>query len=447
MKINWFSPLQPASTDIAHYTARVLPALIKRAEVTLWTDQSRWDQRLEKIAARVRRYDPSANAINWEELNRADISIYHIGNNPLFHGAIWQMSRQHAGIVVLHDFRLHHFFDGLYRAQWRDRDEYLRVMEFYYGEQGRHDAIECFDTNARNIDHMAESYPLTEHALENALGVITHTKDAFEELKRDESRPVAYLPLPFDAAPREQSEESRKGQREGDHIRVAVFGYIHRNRRLEAIFKALAELPERDQFRLDVYGELLEGERPMRALLNSYRLGRNVKLHGHVKEEVLDEALAQTDLALNLRYPTMGEASGSQLRIWSHALPSLVTQVGWYASLDPHAVSFVRPDEEYEVEDIKAHLRDFLNDREKFVRMGERGRRILDEEHGSELYASALVDFAAQAQSFRAVAASYKLAERAGAVMCDWINPERAHTRLLQNVAREIRALSDAYRV
>ena len=36
------------------------------------------------------------------------------------------------------------------------------------------------------------------------------------------------------------------------------------------------------------------------------------------------------ELLINLRYPTMGEASLSQLRIWRHALPSMVTQVGWH---------------------------------------------------------------------------------------------------------------------
>src|SRR5205085_8262168 len=116
---------------------------------------------------------------------------------PLFHGAIWQVSRRHSGIVVLHDIRLHHFFDGLYRVAWRDLPAYLNAMQFYYGEEGARDAAECFAENARNIDYMAEKYPLTEHAAENAIGLLVHTREAFERLKADSVCPIAYAPLPF----------------------------------------------------------------------------------------------------------------------------------------------------------------------------------------------------------------------------------------------------------
>src|SRR3990172_10003849 len=113
MKLNWFSPLPPAKTDIAHYTKRLLPALSTVAEVTLWTEQRTWDRELENYAE-VRSY--RNRGIRWLELNRADMTVYQMGNNPRFHGTLWEISRLHGGVVVLHDLRLHHFFDGLYRV-------------------------------------------------------------------------------------------------------------------------------------------------------------------------------------------------------------------------------------------------------------------------------------------------------------------------------------------
>ena len=50
--------------------------------------------------------------------------------------------------------------------------------------------------------------------------------------------------------------------------------------------------------------------------------GNLVQLHGYTPEKELNKVLEKSHLAINLRYPTMGEASGSQLRIWYHALPS-----------------------------------------------------------------------------------------------------------------------------
>ena len=87
MKINWFCPLPPAKTSIADdYLIGILPSLSKRTELILWTDQSSWDPKLEKVAT-VRRYDPQR--LSWLDLNYADVTFYNIGNNHLFHASIW----------------------------------------------------------------------------------------------------------------------------------------------------------------------------------------------------------------------------------------------------------------------------------------------------------------------------------------------------------------------
>jgi len=73
---------------------------------------------------------------------------------------------------------------------------------------------------------------------------------------------------------------------------LVVFGYIGRNRRLSSLLKALAGLPERTQFLLDVYGEILDEEDQLRAQLRALDLKRQVTLHGFTSEERLDEALS-----------------------------------------------------------------------------------------------------------------------------------------------------------
>src|SRR5262249_38055921 len=131
--------------------------------------------------------------------------------------------------------------------------------------------------------------------------------------------------------------------------RLIVFGHSGPNRRLDVLLQTLAEFPARDQFRLDIYGELGDNER-VQSWINSRHLEGLVAVHGFVPEAALDTALSRAHLAVNLRYPTMGESSGGQLRIWDHALPSLVTREGWYASLPEDVVAFVRPN--HEITDI-----------------------------------------------------------------------------------------------
>ncbi|MGZ5437139.1 MAG: hypothetical protein ACXW3F_13885, partial [Pyrinomonadaceae bacterium] len=115
MKLNWFSPLPPAKSGIAvDFFRTILPALSSRADVTLWTDQSEWASTLENHA-RVRTFQ--LNEMPWVELNRADVTFFNLGNNHLFHGTIWEVSRRLAGVTILHDLRLDEFF-----LNWRPYD-------------------------------------------------------------------------------------------------------------------------------------------------------------------------------------------------------------------------------------------------------------------------------------------------------------------------------------
>jgi glycosyltransferase involved in cell wall biosynthesis len=442
MKLNWFSPLPPARSDIAHYTARILPALRNQAEIILWTDQTKWDKALEKYAT-IRHYE--LPQVPWQELNRADMNFYNIGNNDLFHASIWQVSRRQPGIVILHDFRLHHFFHSLYRRQGRGDDEYLTQMELHYGPEARQAAAESINYQDSNIDFLAEPYPLTSLALENCLGVVVHTKEAFEELRRANRWLVAYADLPFRAQPfarRSKNIGIKADRSDSQPYRLIIFGYLGRNRRLDSLLTAIASLIERDLFHLDIYGEVRD-ESQLRALIRTLDLKKLITLHGFVPEAELDSALAEADLAINLRYPTMGEASGSQLRIWAHALPSLVTQTGWYAKVPEGAVVYVRPDQE--VADIQHNLRAFLKDPARFITMGERGRRILEEHHDPESYVRIILDLAWKSKAFRPRAVAHNLAERAGMLMSPWAEA-LSSDEALGRVAEEIYLLTKSSR-
>jgi glycosyltransferase involved in cell wall biosynthesis len=432
MRINWFSPLPPAKTEIASYTVRLLPFLQKHAEVILWTDSDKWDRALEDQAI-VRRYQPDLMA--WADLNRADATIYHIGNHPTFHGSIWQVSKRHPGIVVLHDMLLQHFFATLY-WQVGDLAGYLDLMETHYGQQARSEGQAVWDDKC-DIDSIADRYPLTYYALENALGVVTHTREGFEKIKHEKRWAARYAPLPYSASPCQSSiRDNRVGM---PPYRLIVFGHLGLNRRVESLVKALAAMPEKEKLRLDIYGEH-HSPNELRGLINSSGLQRLVTMHGYVSDAELDDALAKAHLAINLRYPSMGEASASQLKIWDYALPSLVTKTGWYEGLPEDAVAFVRP--EHEIADIQRRLRAFLDDPARFAKMGENGRRILESEHNPDKYTRAIIDFVSAAKFHHSRDVAFRLADRAGSEMGDWMDSP-LWGDACRKVAEEINALTD----
>jgi glycosyltransferase involved in cell wall biosynthesis len=335
---------------------------------------------------------------------------------------------------------LHEFFNSLYRYQWQDPDGYLAQMETHYGTAGLRAATDSVESGSTDIHSLAARYPLTGLALENSLGVLVHTREAYEELKQAKRWVLAYSPLPFSY----KLQSPRAGARQpgvranGEPYRLIVFGFINRNRRLDVLFQTLAQFPRKDKFILDIYGEVWDPGH-LRKQIHSLGLGHQVTLRGFASESDLDVALAKADLAVNLRYPSMGEASISQLRIWAHALPTLVTRIGWYGSLPESVVAHVRPD--HETSDINEHLNAFLAEPDRFAQMGEQGRRLLVEQHSVETYVEAVMDLAVQSQEFRPRAVAYKLAERVGISMAAWADA-LASDEALRKVAEEIDVLT-----
>jgi glycosyltransferase involved in cell wall biosynthesis len=415
VRLNWFAPLPPARSGVAEYTAGLLPALSRRTRLVLWTDQPTWDAGLERFAE-VRRYEPTR--VSWHELNRADMTVYNIGNHPTFHGNIWEVSRQHGGIVILHDVCLQHFLAEVYRVHRRDREGYLAEVERWHGSPGRRAAEACW-AGWLTTHHLADRYPLAGPAVENALAVVVHAAESAGQVGKLSPRLVVYAPLPYPAS----SGPARSARALGPPFRLIALGHLGPNRRLDSLLEALAAFEGRAHFRLDVYGEVAEAER-LRQRIARLELDGLVRLQGFAPADRFDAALAAGHLAANLRYPTMGEASFTQLRIWDHALPAMVSRAGWYAGLPPDAVAFVRP--HAEVGDIRAHLGAFLADPGRFAAMGARGRQLLEREHAPEAYVETLLALAERAREHGASAVTWTRARTVAAELGQRSGPEGA---------------------
>jgi glycosyltransferase involved in cell wall biosynthesis len=384
LRLNVFSPLPPLRSEICNHTLTVMTALRELAEVTLWTPQDPVSETAEHTGdCPVVHYDPAR--MDWARLNRADANIYNIGNNATFHRAIFDIARQAPGIIVLHDTRLQHFFARYGLDEGPDRAFYLECMRRTHGPAAAADA-ERWLAQEQPLDVLVDRYPLTVAALDGALAAVVHNTEEHRALLGQTRTPVFHLPL---ASPVGPLPERRPPN---GTLRLLVFGFLGPNRRLGPIIDAVGALPDRD-VRLDIYGALDDPE-PIDAQIAASGLVGRVRRHGFVPESELRIALARADLAINLRYPSMGEASASQLRIWEAALPSLVTRTGWYATLPEDAVFFVEPDREAET--LRQHLEALRQNPAAFRQAGLRGRAVLEADHTPERYATGLLDIIAQ---------------------------------------------------
>jgi glycosyltransferase involved in cell wall biosynthesis len=382
MTFNIFSPLPPVRSEIANITLLIATALQDIADITLWTAQPELPEVPQAIP--VQRFDPAH--VPWPLLQQAHLNIYNLGNNATFHRAIFEVARRVPGLIVLHDTRLQHFFARYSETPGPERDFYLECMRRSHGLDGVADAT-AFLAGELTLDVLVDRYPMTLAVLDGALAAVIHNGLARETLADQTRTPVFYLPLPFTGP----GMTGRPAP--ADTLRLITFGFMGTNRRLSSILDALAGHGDQ-AIQLDIYGVLEQAE-AIEAQTANLGLGERVRQHGFVPEAELTAALARADLALNLRFPSMGEASASQLRIWDAGLPSLVTRTGWYAALPEDAVFFVEPDDE--VDGIRTHLAALRADPAPFRQAGLRGRAILQEQHTPAAYAAGLLQIARQA--------------------------------------------------
>lgn len=429
--IDVFSPLPPQRTEIANHTAGMLHALQGMARVRAWTSQ---EGPVELAAKDVElcRFRPDALPV--ATLNQADATFYNFGNNALFHRDIHLAARQVPGIVVLHDTRLQHFFAAYAEQPGASRDFYLAQLEHSHGPAVRAMGEE-FIAGRRTMQDLVRAAPMTLAALDGAVAAVLHNPEEMAALEGRTPVPLYCLPLSFrfGATP-----ARRAPQETGAPSRLVMFGFIGENRRLLPILQALAAMPDRGQYRLDIYG-VVEQAAEADALIAASGLGGIVTRHGFVPEAELDAALAGADLALNLRWPSMGEASASQLRIWAAGCAALVMRVGWYAQAPPDTVFMIEPAREQE--EIAAHLRALRQTPALYARAGAAGRRVLEQRHSPEHYAEGLLAVAAQHAAQNAAQVGHALAERAARLMLD-LGPREAARPLGGEVGRRIAGLT-----
>jgi glycosyltransferase involved in cell wall biosynthesis len=376
--VKWFSPLDARATEIARYSAQLLPGLAKYARVVAVEDGQGasypdwWDASL-----------PIPEPIS----GVAPLPIYHIGNNPA-HLPIYEQSRREPGLVVLHDLSLADLARHISREHG-DPDWWKRQLQRQYGEAVS-GLIHRSENSAADYTEMMANFPLFLPFVEDALGVVVHSDHARQALleRLPGGAPVRRLELPGEASAAAPHRDYR--------ARPLVFvfcGHVGPNRRLIEFFEAWGMAPEPAAFRLHLYGNI--GNRgELLQYAGRHGVSDLVEIHGYVPDEELESALQSAHFAINLRWPTMGEASASQLRYWSVGLPSLVTDVGWYAELPDDTVCKISCSAE--TEDIATLMQDALAHPTEYQRLGQRGREYLVQHHQPRDYAQRLADFAGE---------------------------------------------------
>ncbi|HEY1340810.1 MAG TPA: glycosyltransferase, partial [Bryobacteraceae bacterium] len=301
MRVAFFSPLPPARSGIADYSEALVEALKPLVDVEIFSDATK-------------PFNPAG----------FDAILYHVGNNG-FHDFVYETALKHPGIVVMHESNLHHLIADLTikRGDW---DAYANEGEFEGGEKAR-----AVAERGRKLE-VGPDYdglPMTRRILQSARGVIVHSRFMESEMRAAGfDGPMAVIP--HGAWIPEASRNQWRHKLGLDEVTplVGIFGFLKPYKRINESLRAFRRVVRlAPTARMILVGEP-HPEFPLQPMIRSMGLDANVRVLGFTPIEDFVGYLAACDIVLNLRYPTVGESSGTLLRSLGLGKAVMVSDIG-----------------------------------------------------------------------------------------------------------------------
>ncbi len=352
MRVAFFSPMPPAGSGIADYSDALLPSLSRLVDVQVFSGAA-----------------PNFRAADF------DLALYQIGNNPS-HGFVYDAALRHPGVVVMHESNLHHLMADITirRGDWPG---YLREAEYNGGGVALGRARQV---KAGEIGPDYEGLAMTRRLLESSKALIVHSEFMRREMQTAGfAGPIARIPH---GAWIPQVDRLLYRERLGlpkDVPLIGIFGHLKPYKRIAESLRAFRRL-----LRVEPHAKMiLVGEKhpdfPVDALIRTLDLAPHVRVLGFTPIDDFAGYIAASDVVLNLRYPTVGETSGSLLRALGLGRAAVVSEVGAFAEL-PDNICVKVPVGAGEEDLLFEYLNLLISSRDLAESLGERARAYVARE-------------------------------------------------------------------
>lgn len=393
MKIAWFTPLNRHSA-IGQYSACILEELVRTEQVVVYVSDTDQVDACWPVNANLAFLSKIAPEQLPQLLSGYDCVIYNMGNHHGYHGSIYEASLRHPGIVILHDIVLQHFFGGYFLEYQRDWDAYIRHMAYAHGPEGEKLAQLIRAGRERAVWNGSEAvqYHMAKLAIRRKYGVIVHSEFAKRALEPIAAAPVRKINFPEPRISKwfPRRPMARKTTPE-DKIHVLTFGMVNRNKLVDLVLETIGGsefLKNHVIYTIIGIVEAGEYEKTIHEIIRKHSLESCVRLLGPKPDEILIESLLAADLAVNLRYPYLGESSWSLLEALYAGKPTIVWRHGYYDEFPNTVVRKVASKDE-----LLAALTDLCRNSESRLAMAEEAWSYVRKHFDTKQYCRQLLDF------------------------------------------------------
>jgi glycosyltransferase involved in cell wall biosynthesis len=342
-RIAFVSPLPPAPTGIADYSADVLALLAPGHDVDAFHDQAEVDAARLPSGPAVYR---AATLADRHRARRYDVIVYQMGNGPE-HDFLYGLLARLPGLLVLHDLVLHHararmFLDSpAARAYAQDpadrarRDAARPALEAYraelaYSYPGQ--AARLFEAQLGSVGTLLPyAYPLFRLPVEASRLTAVHNEFMAAAVRAEVPQAeVMRVAMPIAAPSVPSADVATLRARLGlapDDLVVGSFGLLTPEKRIDTVARAVARAAVHvPRLRLLLVGPVPDRGSLSRRLAELGVAGRAV-VTGRVPFGQLAAHMEAADVAVHLRYPTARETSAALLRLLAQGRPVIASDL------------------------------------------------------------------------------------------------------------------------
>lgn len=360
LRIAFFGPVNPIPSGISDYDEELLVLLRRHYEIDVF------------VGSELGRSDVYHHGEFYlrNKQKPYDLPIYQMGNSML-HEYMYGPLFQYPGAIVFHDYCLHHSRAKMLflKAQYQ---EYRDEVRMAHSEEPRiGDAV--YGGLAGEL--LLYSYPFVRLLLQSSLAAAAHTNWVVDHLQTTDT-PVVKIPMAV------ASEDHDSSDLYPGKCVIASYGLVTREKRIEPVLEALAEL--RCYYPNLIY--VIVGEvasyYSLQSVVDRYGLGESVIVTGRVDTTRFHQLLARADIVVNLRYPSAREMSATLLRALAYGKPVLISRLHHLLEIPEDAAIRIRPDRE--LEDTFHHLWQLIENESLRKRYGAHAKEYMESEHRPE---------------------------------------------------------------
>jgi len=344
------TPWPEQETGIANFVYKQVSYIAEFYNIDVYTDAEP-EKIKEPNKKNIKIFPLTLFELNHDKYFRV---LYEIGNNVEFHRDIFELSEKYPDVAEIHDFVLTHFFYHSYYLNGY-REKFAELMERAY----QLDGIKEFERMKRtNVLPDEWKYPMCEAIVKNAKNTIFHNHWSKNHVNIPS---VEVIPLScFDKEKTSQQEKEQLTKKiktkinYSDEWIIGCFGWVNENKRPKVVVNAINEvIAQGKKVKLIFWGK--SNYAALEDYVKINNLQDKVIVTGFLDKTEYEIALELTDIVINLRYPSMGESSGTLCDAFRYGKPVIVSDVNQYSEY-PDEICWKLPVGRNEVELLKNYI-------------------------------------------------------------------------------------------